>query len=154
MAQAPNGQGGGAKPAGPGGPGKPGGPGAGGPPPSIGRVYGKVTDSTGQPMGQVSALVLKSTVDPTTKKKKLVFLKGMDTKPNGEFDLEDLPIASPLVLKVSATGYKPQDVSFMIIPAAAAAKPGDQGNPMASLPSFDKDLGILKMTTDTKELST
>ncbi|MBN8855705.1 MAG: TonB-dependent receptor [Sphingobacteriales bacterium] len=158
MAQAPAGQGGGAKPGAPGGPGKPGGPGAGGPgaggPPSIGRVYGKITDSTGQPMSQASVLVMKSTVDPNTKKKKLVLLKGTDTKANGEFDLEDLPIASQLVLKLSATGYKPQDVSFMIVPQQAAAAPGGESNPMGNLPSFSKDLGIIKMTTDTKELST
>ena len=155
MAQAPAGPGGG-KPGAPGGrPGGPGGPGAGGPPPSIGRVYGKITDSAGQPMNQASVLVMKSTVDPNTKKKKLVLLKGADTKANGEFDLEDLPIASPLVLKLSATGYKPQDVSFMIIPQQAAAAPGsDNSNPIGSLPSFSKDLGIIKMTTDTKELST
>lgn len=158
MAQAPNGQGGAAaKPAGPGGPGGPGGkPGAGGPP-SIGRAYGKVTDSTGQPMAQVSALVLKSTVDPTTKKKKLVLIKGEETKANGEFDFEDLPIASPLVLKLSATGYKAQDVTFVIVPATAgggAAKAGDNANPLGNLPSFDKNLGIIKLSTDMKELGT
>jgi len=146
MAQAPaSGQAGAAKPGGPGAPGAQAGP------PSIGRAYGKVTDSTGQPMA-ASALVLRSTVDPTTKKKKLLLLKGMDTKANGQFDFEDLPIASQLVLKVSATGYKAQDISFMIIPAAAAAKPGDQNNPMGNLPSFSKDLGIVKLVTDTKEL--
>ncbi|HEY8968205.1 MAG TPA: outer membrane beta-barrel protein, partial [Puia sp.] len=118
-------------------------------------MYGKITDSAGQPMNQASVLVLKSTVDPNSKKKKLVLLKGTDTKANGEFDLEDLPIASPLVLKLSATGYKPQDINFMIIPQQAAAAPGsDNSNPMGSLPSFSKDLGIIKMTTDTKELST
>lgn len=105
-------------------------------------------------MAQVSALVLKVSVDPATKKKKQVLLKGVETKANGEFDLEDLPIASPLVLKLSATGYKPQDINFVIIPAQAAAKPGETGNPMAGLPSFDKDLGIVKLTMDTKELGT
>jgi ferric enterobactin receptor len=149
LAQAPNGQGGAAKPAGPGG------AGAGAQaPPSIGRAYGKVTDSTGQAMGEVSALILKSTVDPTTKKKKQVLVKGIQTKPNGEFDFEDLPIASQLILKLSATGYKPQDITFMIIPAAAAAKPGDKGNPMAGLPSFDKNLGVIRLTMESKELST
>ncbi|MHA4808446.1 outer membrane beta-barrel protein [Flavitalea flava] len=166
LAQTPAGQGNAAKPGAPGvqgapktegapKPGGPGGPGGGmaGGPPSIGRAYGKVTDSTGQPMGQVSALVLKASVDPTTKKKKLVLLKGMDTKPNGEFDFEDLPIASPLVLKLSATGYKPQDVSFMIVPASASgvSKPGE-GSPLGNLPSFNKDLGSLKLVNDMKEL--
>ncbi len=122
-------------------------------PPSIGRAYGKVTDSTGQPMGQVSALLLKATTDPVTKKRKLVLLKGADTKANGEFNFEDLPIASPLVLRVSATGYKSQDVNFMIIPAQAAGKPGaPNNNPLGNLPSFDKDLGAIKLSTDVKEL--
>ena len=79
---------------------------AGGPP-SIGRAYGKITDSTGQPMGQVTALVLKSIVDPATKKKKLLLLKGMDTKANGEFNFEDLPISTQLVLRASATALPP-----------------------------------------------
>src|ERR1700754_539958 len=137
---------------------KPGAPGAkpGGPQqaaPSIGRAYGKITDSTGQPMSQVSAIVLKATTDPATKKRKLVLLKGADTKANGEFDFEDLPIASPLVLRVSATGYKSQDVNFMIVPAQAATKPAAQNNnPMGNLPSFDKDLGQIKLASDVKEL--
>lgn len=150
---APGGMGPGGQAA-PGKPGGPGGPGArAGAPPSIGRAYGKVTDSTGQPMSQVSALVLKSTTDPATKKKKLVLLKGMDTKANGEFDFEDLPIASPLVLKLSATGYKPQDVSFVIVPASAGGgRPSDNANPLGNLPSFDKNLGAIKLSTEMKEL--
>src|ERR1017187_1502429 len=62
------------------------------PPPAIGRAYGKVTDSAGLPMGQVSALLLKQITDTATKKKKLILLKGMETKANGEFNFEDLPI--------------------------------------------------------------
>ena len=138
---------------------KPGAPGGqGGPrqaPPTIGRAYGKVTDSTGQPI-QATAVVLKSTVDATTKKKKLVLLKGMDTKANGEFDFEDLPIVAPLVVRISATGYKTQDVSFTIMPAQAAAAPAPAGqannNPLGNLPSFEKDLGIVKLNLDVTQL--
>lgn len=106
-------------------------------------------------MGAVSALIMHSIVDPATKKKKLVLVKGMDTKANGEFNFEDLPIASQLILKVSAAGYKPQDVPFMIIPSGAgAAKPGSQnsGSPFGNLPSFDKDLGVIKLSTAVSEL--
>ena len=148
-AQAPGGQPGG----------KPGAPG-GGPrqaPPSIGRAYGKVTDSTGQPI-QATAVVLKSTVDPTTKKKKLVLIKGMDTKANGEFDFEDLPIVAPLVVRLSATGYTTRDISFSIVPAQAAAAPAPAGqnsaNPMGNLPSFEKDLGAVKLNLDVTQLAT
>ena len=124
-------------------------------PPAIGRAYGKVTDSTGQPI-QATAIVLKATVDPTTKKKKLVLLKGMDTKANGEFNFEDLPIVAPLVVRVSATGYKTRDVSFSIMPAQAAAAPAPAGqnnnNPLGNLPSFEKDLGIVKLNLDVTQL--
>src|ERR1700722_10257471 len=150
LAQAPGGQPGG----------KPGAPGAQGgaprqAPPSIGRAYGKVTDSTGVAI-QATAVVLKSTVDPTTKKKKLVLLKGMDTKANGEFDFEDLPIVAPLVIRISATGYKTQDVPVTIMPAQAANTPAPAGqssaNPYAGIPSFDKDLGTVKLAADITQL--
>ena len=151
MAQQPGGQGApGAKPGAPGA--KPGGP-AGGPP-AIGRAFGKVTDSTGQPV-QATAVVLKSTVDPTTKKKKLVLMKGMDTKSNGEFNFEDLPIVQPLVVRLSATGYKAQDVSFTIMPATAQAAPGKaNSNPFGAMPSFEKDLGAVKLQMDIAQLAT
>jgi len=99
--------------------------------------------------------VLKSTVDPTTKKKKLVLIKGMDTKANGEFNFEDLPIVQPLVVRLSATGYKAQDISFSIMPAAAQATPGQgNSNPLGALPSFEKDLGAVKLNTDVAQLAT
>jgi ferric enterobactin receptor len=126
------------------------------PGPSIGRAYGKVTDSTGQPMGQASALILKSSTDSVTKKKKMVLLKGMETKANGEFDFEDLPIVTQLVLRLSATGYKSQDQSFMIVPAASQnAAPANQApaSPYGNIPSFEKDLGSIKLASDVKVLT-
>ncbi|HEY6902298.1 MAG TPA: outer membrane beta-barrel protein [Puia sp.] len=141
--QAPAGQAPGAKPGG-----------APQAPPSIGRAYGKVTDSTGQPIPQASTLLLKSVMDPATKKRKLVLVKGSETKANGEFNFEDLPIVTQLVLRVSATGYKSQDVNFMVVPAQAETKPGNQqsSNPMGNIPSFDKDLGMVRLASDIKEL--
>jgi outer membrane receptor protein involved in Fe transport len=148
QAQQPGGQGApGAKPGAPGG--RP-----AGPPPAIGRAFGKVTDSTGQPIA-ATAVVLKSTVDPTTKKKKLVLIKGMDTKANGEFNFEDLPIVQPMVIRLSATGYKSQDVNFTIVPAAAQTTPGQgNSNPFGAMPSFEKDLGSVKLATDVAQLAT
>ena len=131
-----------------------------GPPPAtLGRAFGKVTDSAGQPLAQISALILKSTVDPTTKKKKLVLIKGMETKANGEFDFEDLPIFQPLVIRISGTGYKTQDVPVTVTmsgpaPGAAPAPAGQaNANPMAGIPSFEKDLGVVKLAEDVKTLS-
>jgi ferric enterobactin receptor len=129
-----------------------------GPPPSIGRAFGKVTDSAGQPLAQISALILKQTVDPATKKKKLVLIKGMETKTSGEFNFEDLPIFQPLVIRLSGTGYKSQDIPVTVTMSGAgggAPAPANSGNanPMAGMPSFEKDLGLIKLSEDVKTLS-
>jgi ferric enterobactin receptor len=152
LAQAP--AGGGAKP--------PAGakPGAGAPGgiPTLGRAFGRVTDSTGSPIEQASVMLLKAGVDPVTKKKKLTLIKGMDTKASGEFNFEDLPIMGPLVLKVSATGYIAKDQTFTIFvpgaqkPAASTAPAGQNANPMANLPNFEKNLGDIKLIPQVTEL--
>jgi outer membrane receptor protein involved in Fe transport len=123
-----------------------------GPPPSIGRVFGKVTDSTGIPL-QVTAIILKQITDSATKKKKSILLKGMDTKANGEFNFEDIQIYTQLVLRISAEGYKTKDVSFMIAQTGGGA--AGSGNPMSggNMPSFEKDLGSVVLVPAVKEMA-
>ncbi|PSL19917.1 TonB-dependent receptor [Chitinophaga ginsengisoli] len=116
---------------------------AGGKPPSIGRLYGKILDNEGKPMPYTSVIVFQNRFDSATRTKKDVLIKGVITQNNGEFNLEELPIIGPLVLKVSATGFKPysQVVSFITKKPA----PG-------TMPSFDKDLGNIKLTSDISQL--
>ncbi|HXB44763.1 MAG TPA: outer membrane beta-barrel protein [Puia sp.] len=129
-------------------------PGAkGGPPPAIGRAYGKVTDSLGVPMGQVSALLLKQVSDTASKKKKLILLKGMETKANGEFNFEDLPIFTQLVLRLSATGFENRDVQVMITQSGDKPAPGAATSAFGNIPSFDKDLGTIKLSGKIQDLS-
>jgi ferric enterobactin receptor len=128
--------------------------------PSIGHIYGKLVDSAGKPLSDVSVLLLQSRFDSASKKTKDVLLKGLTTKANGEFNFEELPVFGKLKLKISATGYKPleQSVSFkMQMPAGSAAKPaGDMSQGMgamsAAMNAFDKDLGNIKLATDVKQL--
>ena len=124
-----------------------------GAPPAIGRAYGKITDTSGAAIDQASALILRSVMDTSTKKKKLVLLKGIDTKASGEFNFEDLPIATQLVLRVSATGFTQHDEPFIIIPAADKPTTGSSSSPYGSIPSFNKDLGFIKLQTDVKTMS-
>ena len=72
----------------------------------------------------------------------------MITKSNGDFDFAQVPVMGKLQIRISNSGYKPiqQDVSFM--PKTPAG-----GSPVSGPPSFDKDLGNIKLTTDTKTLS-
>lgn len=115
----------------------------GGKPPSIGRIYGKILDNEGKPMPYTSVIVFQNRFDSATKTQKEVLVKGALTQNNGEFNLEELPIMGPLILKISATGFKPysQVVSF------AAKKPAP-----GTMPSFDKDLGNIRMVSDISQL--
>jgi len=123
-----------------------------GPPPAIGRAFGKVTDSAGTTI-QATAIVLKQVNDSLTQKKKLILLKAVDTKASGEFNFEDIPIVTQLVLRLSAAGYKSKDVPFMIIPSSAG--PAGSGNPsQGNMPSFEKDLGSIVLEQVVKEMNT
>lgn len=127
--------------------------------PNMANVYGKITDSAGRPLGDVSVMLMQNKFDTATKKRKEVLLKGMVTKTNGEFSFAELPMFGNLKLKVSAIGYKPieQTVSFQMKMDASASKPGqDPSQNMAALSSalnaFDKDLGNIVLQIDPKQL--
>src|SRR5690349_6604574 len=71
---------------------------------SIGRLYGKLVDSSGKGIGDASVMLLQNKYDSISKKNKEVLLKGMITQANGDFNFEELPIFKPLKLKISASG--------------------------------------------------
>src|SRR5688572_2963663 len=128
--------------------------------PAMGHIYGKITDSAGASLTDASVLLLQSRFDTVTKKTKEVLLKGATTKNNGEFSFSELPVFGQLKLKISATGYKPfeQTVSFqMKMDAGTMPKGGnDPAQAMAAISNmasaFEKDLGNIKLETDTKQL--
>ena len=128
--------------------------------PSIGHVYGKITDTTGASLADVTVLLLQNRFDTVTKKRKDVLLKGITTKHNGEFSFSQLPMFGQLKLKISASGYKPyeQTVSFQIkMDAGSIPKAGnDPAQVMAAISNmanaFEKDLGNIKLHVDAKQL--
>src|SRR4051812_21297636 len=127
--------------------------------PNMGHVYGKIVDKEMKPKQDVSIIILHGVFDTVTKKRKEVLLKGVSTKANGEFSLEDLPIMGPLKLEISATGYKPvvQTVSFQLKMDAASRPAANGGAPDMSAVTkmanaFDKDLGNIKMETDAQQM--
>ena len=128
--------------------------------PAIGRIFGKLVDSTGKAVDGASIIVLQSKYDSSTKKTKEVLLKGTISAANGDFNLEELPIFGPLKLTVSATGFEAysQTVTFQPkMPAGSAlTKPGTGGQmpDMSAMASaFEKDLGKLSLAKSVKELS-
>src|ERR1044071_3729052 len=124
--------------------------------PNLGRVYGKLVDSTGKSIGDASVMLLQNKFDSTLKKNKEVLLKGMITQANGDFNFEELPIFRPLKLEISALGHKAIEQTVTIQPKmdANAPKPNSNQTPdfSAMASAFEKDLGKITMKTDLKEL--
>lgn len=110
---------------------------------NAGHLYGKIVDNEGKPVPYTSVIVFQNRMDTTSGTKKEVMLKGAITENNGDFSIEELPVMGQLILKISATGFKPysQTVSFI----TKKPTPG-------TMPSFDKDLGNIKLTSDISQL--
>ncbi|MFT3945406.1 MAG: TonB-dependent receptor [Agriterribacter sp.] len=113
--------------------------GRGNKPANIGHLYGKIVDAEGKGVADASVLILVNKMDTASKKNKEVLFKGMTTKSNGEFSLEELPIMGKLKLKISAVGYKVFEQEF---------------NNLAMGGGFDRDLGDIKLQSDAKQLET
>jgi len=113
----------------------------GGKPAANGHLYGKVLDNDGKPLPYTSVIVFQNKYDSATGTKKDVLVKGALTQNNGDFSLEGVPTFGPLILKISATGFKQyvQTVSFRKAGGGA--------------PSTDKDLGNIKLSTDVSQLN-
>ncbi|MFI5186695.1 MAG: outer membrane beta-barrel protein [Chitinophagales bacterium] len=124
--------------------------------PAIGRIYGKLVDSTGKGIGDGSVLLLQNKYDSVTKKNKEVLLKGVTTQANGDFNFEELPIFRALKLKITALGHAPIEQSVTIQPKIDANAPKPSGDQMPDLSAmasaFEKDLGKITMKTDVQEL--
>ncbi|MBD0331449.1 MAG: TonB-dependent receptor [Chitinophagaceae bacterium] len=124
-------------------------------PPGIGRIYGKLVDSTGKAISDASVLILQNKYDTVGKKNKDVLLKGVTSQANGDFNLEDLPVFTPLKLKISALGHKPVEQIVRIQPK----KNGNMQRPAGQTPdistlagSLETDLGKITMQTDVQQL--
>lgn len=133
--------------------------------PTIGRAYGKIVDGAGKPVAGASVLVLQNRFDTVTKKMREILIKGTATQNNGDFSLDELPIAGNLDMRISATGYAMLQQTFSIItrkpgdntanrPAGGMPPGGAPGAPGAMMggQSFEKDLGKIKLSADVKQL--
>ncbi len=104
------------------------------PPPNIGRIYGKIVDSSGKGIGDASVVLLHQRLDTATKKLKEVLLKGASTQSNGDFNFEELPIMGQYTLNISVKGYTATSQKISL------AQP------------FEKDLGRIQLEKDVQQL--
>jgi outer membrane receptor protein involved in Fe transport len=127
-----------------------------GTPPSIGRIYGKLVDSSGKGIGNASVILLQSRLDTVTKKSKEILLKGVSSQANGDFNFEDLPVFRPLKLKISATGHQPFEQTVSIqpkMPAKMQSTPGQMPDMSAMAGALEKDMGKITLKTDVQQLA-
>src|ERR1035437_6339134 len=114
---------------------------------NVGHFYGKIIDSTtNKSLESVSVQLIQNKLDTATKKRKDVVIAGMLTDKKGNFSLENLPVVATFKLKITGIGYKTieQKVFFDI------KMGGDMSQMMNAV---DKDLGNIKLETDTKQLA-
>jgi outer membrane receptor protein involved in Fe transport len=113
---------------------------------NIGHFYGKVIDAaSNRPLESVSVQLIQNKMDTVTKKRKDVVIAGMLTNKKGEFSLENLPVVATFKLLISGIGYKAIEQK-----AAFDIKMGGDMSQMMN--GVDKDLGNIKLETDTKQL--
>lgn len=123
-----------------------------------GRVFGKVVDAQGKPVEFATVVLSRSTFDAATKKNKDVAIKALQSELNGDFSLNDLPLMGKMKIKISSIGYKTYEAEVAFtMPKMEGMKPGQQPD-MATISkmmsALEKDLGNIKLETDTKELET
>lgn len=111
-------------------------------PPAIGRIFGKIVDSSGKGVSDASIVLLHQRMDTTTKKMKEVLLRGASTQSNGDFNLEELPVIGQFTLTVSSKGYSTVSQKISLF------------QPGAGQPSFEKDLGKIQLEKDVQQLET
>lgn len=126
-----------------------------------GRVFGKVVDEQGKPVEFASVVLLKTVMDNTTKQPKDVMVKAQNSELNGDFSFTEVPIMGKLKLKISSIGYKnfelPVAFAMPKMEGMAPPKAGQQPDPALiakMMSAFEKDLGNLKLESDTKTLET
>ncbi len=114
-----------------------------------GAFYGKLVEAkTSKPIEYASVQLVQNKYDSATKKRKEVVISGMLTPHNGEFRLENIPVAGQYKLKVTLIGFKPyeQNVAFDM------KRPENGGGNEMGAALFDKDLGNIKIDIEDKVL--
>ena len=105
-----------------------------------GRVYGKVVDSkTNKGVEAASVQVFVSTINNSSGKNTDSLVGGMLSRPNGDFNFDNLPLIDTFKFIISGIGFKPLQLDVFVVP---------------SVQIIEKDLGNLKIQEDAAYLST
>ena len=105
----------------------------------VGRVYGMVVDSKSNKGLEASSVqVFIVTHDLLTGSQSDSLVGGMLSRPNGDFNFDNLPLIDTFKFVISAVGYKPLELEVFVQPSFGV----------------ERDLGNLKIQEDAAFLST
>jgi outer membrane receptor protein involved in Fe transport len=122
---------------------------------NVGRFYGKVVDENGRGVGYATVQLLGTRFDTISRAVQEYLITGQITRDNGDFSLENLPVAGEFTLKVSFIGYAEVErkVSFGI-PGPGAGRAPAGGNRSQARPNLDQDLGNIRLSGSAQTLAT
>jgi outer membrane receptor protein involved in Fe transport len=123
---------------------------------NVGRFYGKIVDENGKGVGYATVQLLGMRFDTVSRTLQEYLISGQITKDNGDFSLENLPIAGDFTLKVSFIGYAEieQKVSLGIPGPGGGRAPNASAKPAQGKPNLDKDLGNIRLFSSAETLET
>ncbi|MFZ9386861.1 MAG: outer membrane beta-barrel protein [Chitinophagaceae bacterium] len=119
-----------------------------------GTFYGKLIEAkSSKPIEYASVQLIQNRPDSVTKKMKEVLVGGMLTQGNGDFRLENIPVAGKFKLRVTVIGYKPYEetVSFDLKKPENGGAGFEMGGGGA-MGLIEKDLGNIKVDIEDKVL--
>jgi len=127
--------------------------------PNKGHIIGKIINAEGQPVEFATLIIIKSVLDSTTNQMKDVLVKAQTSEMNGDFDFSELPMRTPIKLKVSSVGFKELEVAVQFDKPDPALfkgmKSGQAPDPAVIqkiMAGFNKDLGKISLEADSKML--
>ena len=117
---------------------------------NLGHFYGKIVESiTGKPVEGASVQLIQNKLDTATRKKRDFVLAIVLSDKKGDFSIENLPVMATFRLRITAVGFKLYDEKKSFNLDMNAAKNGDYS---IMLQGVDKDLGNIKLYTETRQL--
>jgi outer membrane receptor protein involved in Fe transport len=127
---------------------------------NMGHIYGKVIDSaSGKGLEYTVVQVYGYKYDTIKHSGKVGILTGDLCKSNGDFSLENLPVTTPLTIKITALGYVSRELPFSFkIDMQQAMKSRGQGSDGQSsgmssmLNMVDKDIGNIRLKPNVNTL--
>ena len=84
-----------------------------------GRVYGKVVDNKSNKGLEAASVQVFIVKEDSVGKQSDSLIGGMLSRPNGDFNFDNLPLIDTFKFVISAVGYRPVDMQVFVDPSSS-----------------------------------